>query len=139
MYNDRLVACYAFRSRNKAKAKMPMEFLDRLPIPNLRVYTAISFAVLSCSVYYAAEIIKDPAWKSNHTYVDTETESPTGDVESDPRNFAIHFKELLECMLDEPICIWVSDTNFKDRSYVDCSHSSFNTFVRKLKLSTLTV
>ncbi|PBC25203.1 hypothetical protein APICC_08437 [Apis cerana cerana] len=87
---------------------MPMEFLDRLPIPNLRVYTAISFAVLSCSVYYAVQIIKDPAWKSNHTYVETESES-ANNIESDPRNLAMHLKELLECMLDEPICIWISN------------------------------
>ncbi|CAK9803202.1 E3 ubiquitin-protein ligase AMFR [Anthophora quadrimaculata] len=84
---------------------MPIEFLDRLPIPNLRVYTAISFAVLSCSVYYAVQIIKDPAWKSNHTHVEMENES-ISDIEVDPRNFAIHLTELLECMLDEPICIW---------------------------------
>lgn len=84
-----------------------MEFLDRLPIPNLRVYTAVSFAVLSCSVYYAAQIIKDPAWKSNHTYVEPDNVI-TGDFESDPRNLGMHLKELLECMLDEPICIWVS-------------------------------
>ncbi|XP_076652443.1 E3 ubiquitin-protein ligase AMFR [Halictus rubicundus] len=76
-----------------------MEFLDRLPIPNLRVYTAISFAVLSCSVCYAAQIIEDPAWKSNHTVVEVE-------LESDPRNLGMRLKELFECMLDEPICIW---------------------------------
>ncbi|CAD1473324.1 unnamed protein product, partial [Heterotrigona itama] len=86
-------------------ARMPMEFLERLPIPNLRVYMALSFAVLSCSVYYAVQIIKDPAWKSNHTYVETKNES-TSDIESDPRNFAMHMKELLECMVDEPACIW---------------------------------
>lgn len=84
-----------------------MEFLDRLPVPNLRVYTAVSFGVLSCSVYYAAQI-KDPAWKSNHTYVETGADTVTGDIDSDPRNLVMHFKELITCMLDEPICIWVS-------------------------------
>ncbi|XP_053995852.1 uncharacterized protein LOC128885692 [Hylaeus anthracinus] len=88
---------------------MPMEFLDRFPIPSLRVYTTISFGVLSCSVFYAAQIIKDPGWKSNHTYVETETDTIAGDVESDPRNLGMHLKELLECMLDEPICIWTAD------------------------------
>lgn len=87
-----------------------MEFLDRLPIPNLKVYTAISFSVLSCSVYYAAQIIKDPAWKSNHTYVDVERVTSSEGIDVDPRNLAMHLKELLECMLDEPICIWVSST-----------------------------
>ncbi|XP_076160709.1 E3 ubiquitin-protein ligase AMFR [Ptiloglossa arizonensis] len=85
---------------------MPVEFLDRLPIPNLRVYTAISFAVLSCSVFYGAQIIKDPAWKSNHTYVEIKNDNITTNVEPDPRNFGMYFKELLECMLSEPICIW---------------------------------
>lgn len=100
--------CIYRKNKIVKNVKMPMEFLDRLPIPNLRVYTTISFAVLSCSVYYAVQIIKDPAWKSNHTYVETESES-ANDIESDPRNLAMHLKELLECMLDEPICIWVSD------------------------------
>ncbi|XP_017877816.1 E3 ubiquitin-protein ligase AMFR-like [Ceratina calcarata] len=84
---------------------MPMEFLDRLPIPNLRVYTAVSFAVLSCSVYYAVLIIKDPAWKSNHTYVVNPLDAWENEP-SEPRNFAVHMKELFQCMLDEPICIW---------------------------------
>ncbi|KZC04470.1 PREDICTED: E3 ubiquitin-protein ligase AMFR-like [Dufourea novaeangliae] len=83
-----------------------MEYLDRLPIPNLRVYTGMSFAVLSCSVYYAAHIIKDPTWKSNNTYVEMENIDFTSDVESYPRNIVMHLKELIECMLDEPICIW---------------------------------
>lgn len=86
---------------------MPMEFLDRLPVPNLRVYTTISFAILSCSIYYAAQIIKDPAWRTNHTYVDASAYTITGDDMADPRSLGTHLKELLECMVDEPVCIWV--------------------------------
>ncbi|KAG7202775.1 hypothetical protein KM043_009943 [Ampulex compressa] len=83
-----------------------MEFLDRLPVPNLRVYTTISFAILSCSVYYAAQIIKDPAWRTNHTFVDEGTDTVVVDGTGDPRSLGMHLKELLECMVDEPICIW---------------------------------
>lgn len=82
-----------------------MEFLDRLPVPNLRLYTTISFAILSCSINYATQIIKDPAWRTNHTHID----ATTGDEinPTDPRSLGMHFKELLECMVDEPVCIWV--------------------------------
>lgn len=84
---------------------MPMEFLDRLPVPNLRLYTTISFAILSCSIYYATQIIKDPAWRTNHTHIDAITRDEINPT--DPRSLGMHFRELLECMVDEPVCIWV--------------------------------
>nr|XP_050862799.1 E3 ubiquitin-protein ligase AMFR-like isoform X1 [Vespula vulgaris]XP_050862800.1 E3 ubiquitin-protein ligase AMFR-like isoform X1 [Vespula vulgaris]XP_050862802.1 E3 ubiquitin-protein ligase AMFR-like isoform X1 [Vespula vulgaris] len=86
---------------------MPMEFLDRLPVPNLRVYTTLSFAVLSCSVYYAAQIVKDPAWRANHTSIiegiDDVMENGTMTY---PKSFGMHFKELLSFMAQDPACIW---------------------------------
>jgi len=86
---------------------MPLEFLERLPVPNFRIYTTISFAVLFCSVYYATQIIKNPAWRTNHTHVDVGTH-PGDDVDLiDPRSLGTHLKELLECMVAEPVCIWV--------------------------------
>ncbi|XP_032664373.1 E3 ubiquitin-protein ligase AMFR-like [Odontomachus brunneus] len=85
---------------------MPMEFLERFPLPSLRVYTTISCAVLSCSIYYAAQIIKDPAWRTNHTYVDVSVNTDIRDDATDPRSFGKHLKELLECMMDEPVCAW---------------------------------
>lgn len=87
---------------------MPMEFLERFPVPSLRVYTTISFAILSCSIYYAAQIIKDPAWRTNHTYVDVGGANTVAQEDvTDPRSLGTHLKELLECMMDEPVCIWV--------------------------------
>jgi len=83
-----------------------MEFLDRLPVPNLRVYATISFAVLSCSIYYATQIIKDPAWRTNHTHVDIGANA-MNEENADPRSLGTHLKEMLEYMIDEPICIWV--------------------------------
>ncbi|XP_036140606.1 E3 ubiquitin-protein ligase AMFR isoform X1 [Monomorium pharaonis] len=86
---------------------MPMEFLERLPVPNLRVYTAISFTILSCSIYYATQIIKDPAWRTNHTHVDVTVAYPGNGIDpTDPRSFGTHLKELLECMVVEPVCVW---------------------------------
>lgn len=86
---------------------MPMEFLGRLPIPNLRVYVTISVVILSFSIYYATQIIKDPAWKTNHTHVDVGLHSG-GDIDpTDPRSLGTHLKELLECMVMEPVCVWV--------------------------------
>ncbi|KAF7385608.1 hypothetical protein HZH68_014038 [Vespula germanica] len=89
---------------------MPMEFLDRLPVPNLRVYTTLSFAVLSCSVYYAAQIVKDPAWRANHTSIiegiDDIMENGTMTY---PKSFGMHFKELLSFMAQDPACIWEVD------------------------------
>jgi len=84
-----------------------MEFLERLPVPNLRVYTAISSTILSCSIYYATQIIKDPAWRTNHTHIDVGGH-PGGDIDpTDPRSLGTHLKELLECMVVEPVCVWV--------------------------------
>ncbi|XP_012272037.1 E3 ubiquitin-protein ligase AMFR [Orussus abietinus] len=86
---------------------MPMVFLDRLPVPSLRVYTTISVAILSCSVYYAAQIVKDPAWRTNHTSIAVPGDNVTGNgTATDPRTFAVHLKELLACMVQEPGCIW---------------------------------
>lgn len=94
---------------------MPMVLLEGLPVPTLRLYTAISFAVLSCSIYYASQIIKDPAWKTNNTHVDigpitdgvTDVIPYDGAYTTDPRSYGTFLKELLECMATEPVCIWV--------------------------------
>ncbi|XP_043463137.1 E3 ubiquitin-protein ligase AMFR-like isoform X1 [Leptopilina heterotoma] len=85
---------------------MPMVFLDRLPVPSLRVYTAISIGILSCSVYYAAQIVKDPAWRTNHTNIIDHENVTTNVTEADSRSFGVHLKEILACMVQEPGCIW---------------------------------
>ncbi|KAL2719363.1 E3 ubiquitin-protein ligase AMFR-like isoform X1 [Vespula squamosa] len=87
---------------------MPMEFLDRLPVPNLRVYTTLSFAILSCSVYYAVQVVKDPAWRTNHTSVVEGINDVIENGTTYPRSFGMHFKELLAFMAQDPACIWVS-------------------------------
>lgn len=105
---------------------MPMELLDRLPVPNLRVYTTISFAILSCSIYYAAQIIKDPAWRTNHTYIDVDAQTIIRDDMTEARSFGTHLKELLECMADEPVCIWVCLLKIIEFKYMNRSWKYFD-------------
>lgn len=95
---------------------MPMEFLERLPVPNLRVYTAISFTILSCSIYYATQIIKDPAWRTNHTHVGVVAHHGDDNIDpTDPRSLGTHLKELWECMVGEPVCAWVCSNLFQKK------------------------
>ncbi|XP_031618172.1 E3 ubiquitin-protein ligase AMFR-like [Contarinia nasturtii] len=42
---------------------MPIVLLDRLRLPNLRLYTSISVVVVSCSLYYAISSTSDPFWR----------------------------------------------------------------------------
>lgn len=99
---------------------MPIVFLDRLPVPSFRAYTTISVAILSCSVYYAAQIVKDPSWRSNATNIVIDDGNVTGnDSTTDTRTPGIHFKELLACMIQEPICLWVSKSLFRKRTLFD--------------------
>jgi len=38
---------------------MPVILLERLPLPSLKTYTAISVALLACSVYYAHQTLNE--------------------------------------------------------------------------------
>lgn len=88
---------------------MPTVFLDRLPVPSFRVYTTVSVAILSCSVYYAAQIVKDPGWRTNQTSVTVDDDvGSANDSIVDRRTPGVHLKELLACMIQEPVCFWVS-------------------------------
>lgn len=86
---------------------MPTVFLDRLPVPSFRVYTTISVAILSCSVYYAGQIVKDPSWRANHTSITVDDDvGKANESTIDTRTPVVHFKELLACMIQEPVCFW---------------------------------
>lgn len=39
---------------------MPSNFFDKIPLPSLQVYTAISVLLLSLSFYYATQMILEP-------------------------------------------------------------------------------
>lgn len=42
---------------------MPNVLLDRISLPNLRLYTSISVLLVSCCVYYAISSTSDPFWR----------------------------------------------------------------------------
>lgn len=96
---------------------MPVNLIERLPLPSLRVYTAISVALLSCSVYYAVHVTRDPNWKSNSTSrvnIDGTLEAIQNDSNffiDDLRHKSSVFaylSDLVTFMSQEPFCIWVN-------------------------------
>lgn len=42
---------------------MPTVILDRIPLPNLRLYTSLSVVLVSCCLYYAIVATNDPNWR----------------------------------------------------------------------------
>lgn len=42
---------------------MPNVLLDRISLPNLRLYTSVSVALVSCCLYYAITSTSDPFWR----------------------------------------------------------------------------
>lgn len=42
---------------------MPTVILDRIPLPNLRLYTSISVLLVSCCLYYAIVTTNEPDWR----------------------------------------------------------------------------
>lgn len=99
---------------------MPIILLERIPLPSLRTYTAISVGLLSFSVYYAAQVSSDPNWKVNST---SRIEDNVFDIQnnnseehildsplSKPHNASVVYQlqEVIRFMVQEPLCIWVS-------------------------------
>lgn len=103
---------------------MPVTLVDRLPLPNLKVYTTGSVLLLSVAVYYAIYVTNDPSWRANATLQRQEAMAAPGDAEiasmvqpvvaplHDPvnatRNITDHFVEVMTFMMQEPLCMWVS-------------------------------
>lgn len=77
-----------------------MELPNRLPVPSLRTYSVLNVCALSCSIYYAAQTVQDPAWKANAT----RTEMVGTTVKAERNQFIV--RDILECMIDEPVCVW---------------------------------
>lgn len=42
---------------------MPHIILDRISLPNLRLYTSVSVVLVSCCLYYAISATSDPFWR----------------------------------------------------------------------------
>ncbi|CAG4948085.1 unnamed protein product [Colias eurytheme] len=99
---------------------MPVTLVDRLPLPNLKVYSAGSVLLLSVAVYYAVNVTSDPNWRANATLQRQEAETVESDVkmmEAVPaaleanatRNITEHAVEVMTFMMQEPLCMWVSN------------------------------
>lgn len=96
---------------------MPLLLLERIPLPSLRTYTAVSVGLLSLSVYYAVQVSSDPNWKVNGTSkIVTEIELQNNDTDQSlvtwgkTQNVSLLFQlqEVVHFMIQEPLCIWVS-------------------------------
>lgn len=100
---------------------MPVTLIDRLPLPNLKVYTTASVSVLSVAVYYALSVTGDPGWRANATLARQEAgaaaaegrllqSSPPLDLANSSRFLSDQVADVLTFMMQEPLCMWVSCT-----------------------------
>lgn len=78
---------------------MPVVLLDRLPLPNLRVYTAASVLALSGCVYFAQQTVSRGAPQDDMDKTNA-TEEYTSVGQKVSQVFAV--------MIREPMCVWVS-------------------------------
>ncbi|XP_059476857.1 E3 ubiquitin-protein ligase AMFR-like [Neocloeon triangulifer] len=80
---------------------MPVVLLDRLPLPSLPAYTAVSVSLLACSLYYAAQ---------NAHQLDLERQPPLAEGQLDLATlcwvFGRRCSTILTFMIHEPFCIW---------------------------------
>ncbi|XP_065339592.1 E3 ubiquitin-protein ligase AMFR-like isoform X1 [Cloeon dipterum] len=80
---------------------MPVVLLDRLPLPSLPAYTAVSVSLLACSLYYAVQ---------NAHQLDLEHQPPLAEGQLDLATlcwvFGRRCSAILTFMIHEPFCIW---------------------------------
>lgn len=99
---------------------MPVTLVDRLPLPNLKVYTAGSVLLVSVAVYYALNVTSDQNWRGNLTVARAdpspedgaglalEPAPPVLDPLNVTRNLTEQFADVMTFMMQEPLCMWVS-------------------------------
>lgn len=93
---------------------MPVVLLDRLPLPSLPAYTAVSVALLACSLYYAAQnaaAVGDGSVDSgnNEDVVNASTlgqEDQFEGIRALCWAFGRRCTTVLAFMVHEPFCIW---------------------------------
>lgn len=89
---------------------MPVTLMDRLPLPNLKVYSAGSILLLSVAVYYAVNVTSDPNWRANVTLQKKHDEIHSELIEVDGiKNLTDQMVEVMSFMFQEPVCMWVSN------------------------------
>lgn len=85
---------------------MPVVPLDRIPVPNLKIYSFVSVAALSTCVYFAAQVIKNPNWNNVPSEMDSKGTDNTTVL--DNRTLAHYVSDIFTVMMKEPIRVWVS-------------------------------
>ncbi|KAK9892007.1 hypothetical protein WA026_018195 [Henosepilachna vigintioctopunctata] len=91
---------------------MPVPILDRIPLPNLRAYTAGSVLALSICVYLATQTVKDPNWDSVHSDIKSVSNPElynTNSSASDARTMRKFMSDVFTVLVREPFCVWVSN------------------------------
>lgn len=83
---------------------MPVVLLDRLPLPNVRVYTAASVFALSGCVYFAQQTVSKGAAQD-----EMDRDNATQDVATVAQKLAMMY----DVMVREPMCVWVSFSKSK--------------------------
>lgn len=90
---------------------MPVVSIDRLPIPNLKIYSLISVAALTTCVYFAAQVVKDPNWHNVSPEVDNKHLIPKvvdNSTVINNRTLAQYVSDIFTVMIREPVRVWVS-------------------------------
>jgi hypothetical protein len=104
---------------------MPVTLIDRLPLPNLKVYTAGSVLLLALALFHALAVTRDPNWRANVALQRQKVMAAEGDGEvikvvqmmnvpalnmsnNGTRNLTEQFTEVMTFMMQEPLCMWVS-------------------------------
>ncbi|CAH4028989.1 unnamed protein product [Pieris brassicae] len=85
---------------------MPVTLMDRLPLPNLKVYSAGSVLLLSIAVYYSVNVTSDPNWRTNATLQkQQDVHMEAADMDG-ARNLTEQMMEVMTFMIQEPLCMW---------------------------------
>ncbi|KAK6642584.1 hypothetical protein RUM43_004086 [Polyplax serrata] len=95
---------------------MPLVAVDRISLPSLRTYTAVSVVLLSISVYYAVHVSNDTALKVNLTKSETDLDQAFENSErqgslllsnkSQNETFVRQVKQAARYMVQEPFSVW---------------------------------
>lgn len=112
--------------------RMPVVLLDRIPLPSLRTYTAVSVVLLACAIYYAHNCALSEVYTNVTLESSTLPEDGLGSTGNSTEEAAIikqptdhnktftteeYLDEIMIILVEEAWCVWVSLTNNSTRGY----------------------
>ncbi len=80
--------------------------MERLPLPSLKTYTAISVTLIACAVYYAHQVVTEERENTNNTEIAEATNSSTNITNIQDEDYIVSVVHILS---QEAWCIWVSN------------------------------